>query len=288
MSAPEPMKRVSRRNPCPICDKPDWCLVSPDGSAAICARISEGSCKHCGDAGYLHILRYDPDWKHRPRVKNIRLKPIGVSSKAFAQMSSGYTAAVDLSELQTFADKLGVSAESLQRLDVGWTGDAWSFSMRDAEGHVIGIRLRNWAGRKWAVSGSKDGLFIPFGLSYGEELLICEGPTDLAALLDLGFDALGRPCCMGGKKLLAELVRRRRPSSIVVFSDNDEHSAGQRGAESLASMLVLYAPSLRVIYPPGGFKDARQWKQAGATQQDVQAVIDAAAVLTLKTGRPGQ
>ena len=43
--------------PCPVCGKPDWCLVAEDGSAAICARIEEGSVKRCGDAGWLHILR---------------------------------------------------------------------------------------------------------------------------------------------------------------------------------------------------------------------------------------
>ncbi len=31
--------RVTRQNRCPVCGKPDWCLVSPDGEAAICARI---------------------------------------------------------------------------------------------------------------------------------------------------------------------------------------------------------------------------------------------------------
>jgi len=40
MSA-EKMIRVSRRQPCPICGKPDWCLMAEDGSAAICARIEE-------------------------------------------------------------------------------------------------------------------------------------------------------------------------------------------------------------------------------------------------------
>jgi hypothetical protein len=34
--------RVSKRNRCPVCDKPDWCLLSEDGKAAICARIESG------------------------------------------------------------------------------------------------------------------------------------------------------------------------------------------------------------------------------------------------------
>ena len=46
--------RVSRRNRCPVCDKPDWCLISEDGKAAICARIESDT--KAGEAGWLHKL----------------------------------------------------------------------------------------------------------------------------------------------------------------------------------------------------------------------------------------
>jgi hypothetical protein len=48
--------RVNRDNPCPICGKPDWCLISHDGKAAICARIeSDRQAGHKG-AGWIHKL----------------------------------------------------------------------------------------------------------------------------------------------------------------------------------------------------------------------------------------
>jgi len=31
-------KEVSKNNPCPICDKSDWCAISPDGNAVVCNR----------------------------------------------------------------------------------------------------------------------------------------------------------------------------------------------------------------------------------------------------------
>ncbi len=46
--------RVNRNNPCPVCGKPDWCLIAADGQAAICARLD--SPEKCGDAGWLHKL----------------------------------------------------------------------------------------------------------------------------------------------------------------------------------------------------------------------------------------
>ena len=30
---------VSRREPCPICQKPDWCTVSNDGMMCVCKRV---------------------------------------------------------------------------------------------------------------------------------------------------------------------------------------------------------------------------------------------------------
>lgn len=46
--------RVTYSNPCPICGKPDWCLVSSDGNKAICQRIESN--RPWGNAGYLHVL----------------------------------------------------------------------------------------------------------------------------------------------------------------------------------------------------------------------------------------
>jgi DNA primase len=160
--------------------------------------------------------------------------------------------------------------------------------MTDSEGNVVGIRLRAPNGRKWSVRGGQEGLFIPADETVaGERLLICEGPTDTAALLDLGFSAVGRPSCTGGVTLLAELVKHHRPAEVVIVADAD--APGQRGAESLAAVLLAYSAAVRVIAPPSGVKDARAWKQAVATAADVLARIDAATIrkLTIKAERKG-
>jgi 5S rRNA maturation endonuclease (ribonuclease M5) len=182
---------------------------------------------------------------------------------------------------QQFAESLGLTIESLQRLKVGMQGyqhRVWTFPMRDGDGQITGIRLRLQSGRKLSVKGSKSGLFIPDGLS-GGRLVICEGPTDTAALLDLGFDAVGRPSCSGGVTHLRKLLQRLRPSSVVVVADSDPQ--GQNGAEKLAMDLLAYSPIVKVIVPPNGTKDARAWKNAGDTSADVEAAIDAAAVRSL-------
>jgi hypothetical protein len=58
----ESWPRVTRRDPCPICDHHDWCSVSPDGALAACNRVQEGSYRTIqtplGER-YLHRLRDD-------------------------------------------------------------------------------------------------------------------------------------------------------------------------------------------------------------------------------------
>jgi DNA primase len=155
--------------------------------------------------------------------------------------------------------------------------------MVDVFRRVLGVRLRTASGRKFSVTGGHDGLFIPINLETDLDasgrLLVTEGPTDCAAMLDFGFCAVGRSSCTGGVRLLVELAKQRRPAETIIVSDAD--TPGQRGAGNLAAVLLAYSPAVRIITPPTGIKDARQWKQRGATAADVAAAIDAAPVQRL-------
>ena len=279
MKATTDWRRVSRAEVCPICDRPDWCLLAgPEGNptAAICARIE--SPKRCGEAGWLHRLRGD-DRQWQPRRRTIRFERPAAAID-FERFAVDCQAAADGQHIAHLAESLGLSIDSLRRLRVGWSEchRSSSFPMSDAAGKVRGIRLRTPYGRKFAVRGGKEGLFLPADLD-GGGLLITEGPTDCAALLDLGFAAVGRPSCTGGIKLLVDLVKRRQPSQVVIVSDAD--AAGQHGANDLASAMQAYAQAVRVITPPDGIKDARQWKQRGATHEQIKSAIDVAPVRRL-------
>ena len=78
-------------------------------------------------------------------------------------LADRYKAAADPARIDRLAGLLGVSTASLARLGIGWCGSSrtWSFPMTDAAGRVRGIRLRTDEGRKFAVRGGHDGLFIP-------------------------------------------------------------------------------------------------------------------------------
>ncbi len=291
-------QRVSKRRPCPVCGKADWCMYTGDDdapAAAICARIE--SSRRAGEAGWLHRLRDDDGWQPTRR----RTVRVPVATEASGEKPildfTGYARycalAVHPQALCWLADELGLTAESLRRLQVGWSRrhNAWTFPMRDAAGNVTGIRLRVADGRKLAVKGGKEGLFIPDGLlagtlPEGAPLLIAEGATDAAALWGLGYFVVGRPSCTGGVKHLVALVKRLNSSDVVIVADADE--PGQRGADRLASVLLAYVPAVRVVTLAA--KDARAWvqfvqagvpEQAAETAEVLNRIIDAAPVRRL-------
>jgi hypothetical protein len=204
-----------------------------------------------------------------------------------ARLAAEFRQALDPGRLLQLATGLGLTTNSLRALGVGWSEAhrAWTFPMLDSAGRVLGIRLRLQGGRKLAVRGGREGLFLPPDLlrpdrDHLERLLICEGPTDTAALLDMGFaDVAGRPSCTGGVRLLVDLVRARRPGDVVIVSDADE--PGRVGATFLASALRVHVPQVRVVEPPAGTKDAREWLRRGGRAADVEQAVEAARPKTL-------
>lgn len=273
---PAGFHRPKRGERCPVCGRKDWCLVSDDGARALCKRMpSQAQWK---DAGWLHVI--GKSWP-RPTTRPAA-EPV-VSGPELSLMARQYRTAVNPQRVERLADSLGLTASSLYRLDVGWSVKhrAWAFPMTDAAGKVRGIRLRTDDGRKFSVKGGREGLFVPRDLG-PSALLVCEGPTSCAALLDLGFDAVGRPSCTGGGELLCGLLRQRR-RDVVIFGDHDTEKTrpdgstfrpGQDGAERLAAEVAALCRSVKVVIPPNA-KDARDWKNAGATRAVIEAVIRA-------------
>lgn len=136
-------------------------------------------------------------------------------------------------------------------------------------GNTIGIRLRRPMGRKFCITGSRAGLFIPAALDTDAQLLIAEGESDTAALLDLNFAVIGRPGCASGVGLIVNFCRRHGAHDVVVVADQGQ--PGQHGAARLAASLRAKCPLVRVITPPAA--DARAWRQQGATSAQMLQLI---------------
>lgn len=269
-------QRVSKAKPCAVCGKADWCGIAEDGSACICMRVESGQPTRNG--GWLHRLQPE----NAPRsTRVLSMRSSDDRRSAFGALARKYAKAASPEQFQALSRNLGVSEKSLRRLCVGWAPEygAWTFPMRNCLDEVTGIRLRFPNGKKLSIKGGREGVFIPTGLEGGGQLLIGEGPTDTAAMLDLGFNVIGRPSCTGGVKLLIGFMKRLKPERVVVLADQDE--PGRRGADRLASRLLLHIPDVQMIWPPSSVKDARAWKRSGATAADIQAAVDSARVRKL-------
>lgn len=241
--------RTSPKTPCPICKKPDWCMIGE--KFVLCNR--EPSSMPASGGGYLHRIDgkrpvYKPPPKAQPEAPKVD----------FRAMLSTWAAQAP-NTLPALADSLGVSVATLQALGATWANwhRAWAFPMADAWGNVVGIRLRNEFGRKWAVKGSSQGIFLP-SVPHGNMLFVCEGPTDTAAILTLGMFAVGRPSCNGGALEIRALCRRLKITKTVILADHDD--PGQDGARRFAAQLLT---QWTIWTPPA--KDAREWLRLGGT-----------------------
>lgn len=244
--------RVTKRNPCAICQKTDWCTVSANGKIAFCMRVE--STKQAKNGAWIHYLT-EPI-KPAPPPKREKEPP--VAQPEMARLAVTYYERCEHPEL--LANALGVSAESLRREGMGYDGKNWSFPMFDACRRVIGIKLRPPAGKKFCVPGSHLGINWPKDLSGKPPLVVCEGETDTAAALDLGFDAIGRPSCSAGVEIILGFLNRQRYPHVWIFADRDD--PGIKGAKGLAAVVKPMARGVKILHCPW-HKDLREWLQHG-------------------------
>jgi hypothetical protein len=223
------------------------------------------------------------DWTRTRRI------PVEYDSRTnWADLAASYRKCVDLAHLQRLAARLSLDPETLRRFGIGWSPahGAWSFVMRNGRGNAVGVHLRRDYGQKRSVKGSRLGLFLPDNLEdMAGPLLLPEGLSDAATLVEMGFAAGGRPSCDAGKRDVVDLVRRLEVKQAVVVADSDP--PGRRGAANLASVLRLYVKDTRIIAPPPEIKDVRSWYIAGATKDDLIGAIAAAPARRLVVRQGG-
>lgn len=265
--------RVSKRHPCPCCSHFTWCSYSPSENLLVCMRTP--SDKPCKSGGWLHPLDGEalatlPKKEWRPPVPVIDFT------------GHALTCVEALTHPEVLANMLHVSERALERLQAGWDTErqAYTFPMRFPQEKIIGIQLR-YPDRKLAITGSRNGLFWPEGVEIEDELLIlCEGYSDCAALLDLGYAAIGRAGCQGCVQMITSVLQQRR-RHVVIMADHDMPKQrpdgtvwrpGQDGANQLAAAIRPHVRSVKVVKPPFN-KDIRGWVQRGASRVAVDALI---------------
>jgi hypothetical protein len=268
-------QRTSKDRPCPKCGRQSWCYFLAAGDAVWCGRESHGGrpCK----GGWIHKL--DGATSAAPAT---RPPAAPVDRTAIAKFARDARRTCTTDQVRALAQELAVGPDALERLGAGWATweqvealdtrcnhrGLWTFPMSrpmDPRPAVVGVRVRTPDHKgKFSVTGSDgSGLFIPTGLQPRGLLIAPEGPTSTAALLTAGFAAVGRPNCRAGGAYLGQLCRRLRPATLVILGDNDLKDdgrwPGREGAEAVAAELEAAVADTRVVLPPDGVKDARDW-----------------------------
>lgn len=261
------MERIADLNiPCPICHHPDWCLMDPQGGAVICARIQNGSIKRCGQAGWLHIIDRD---KFNPKRWTKMNKPTIDFTSKVEQYRHGLRQHREKARVIT--NSIGIQLRTAYDYDCGFDGRALTIPMHAANHMPIGIQRRFLDGTKRMVRGSKVGIFRPWFPPCGQSpsYLICEGFSDTATASELvgnQYHCIGKLNYNSGNDVIRELLSlARKKAEVVLLCDRDENDVGVMGAIGTAMAIQDLCWSIRILSPPPGVKDVRDWRRQGLT-----------------------
>ncbi len=236
--------------PCPICGRKKYCCITLDGRFILCTKVDTGAVKSVS-TGWLH--------RNTSGIRPVLIEPKDKPTCTFrAEMITEHTSTREA--VAPLAEFLGVTPESLLSLGCFRFTDrrepVWGFPMRDHTGKIVGIKCRNLRKRKWCVSGSSLGLYLPKTVDLKKPLFVCEGESDTAAMLSAGFQAIGRPSASTGTKDLIAYIGQK---PVTILADNDASGLGL--TESIRLWYCLNHKSCIVLNP--AYKDVREWFSSG-------------------------
>lgn len=232
MPLPSQYARISDMNMrCPICGKEGWCLLHRSGEQVICARVPSDDAR--GSMGWAH--RADAGEVTMP----VDTRKRRLTSFEIAEYYSSTTCPVDDPLFVNMGCILKLDPASLRSMYGGYDTDRaiLTFPMFNGKLEMTGVRFRRRDGRKFSLKGGREGVFLSVGCRFDQPLIVAEGPTDCAALAELGFqNILGLPNCCGGFEVVKKILGPAPRTPVLIVSDPDD--PGIAGAERLATTLV--------------------------------------------------
>lgn len=231
-------RRVTEECPCPICDRPDWCLIHNGGLVCICSRVKSKDKR--GEAG----------WYHKIKGATKKLPPPTVKEYLSVAKVAGYLHSLPPATemLARQAELLGLSLDSVVQFYARYDAEkaVVAFPMLDDKRRPVGVRFRRADSRKWALKGGKEGVFISRSFRPDKPVFVAEGPSDAATLVDSGLtNVLGRPSCSGGTAIIKSLMKSYRQTPVIIMADPGP--PGETGAADLAN--ALPNPSIVILGP---------------------------------------
>ncbi|QDS99345.1 DUF3987 domain-containing protein [Adhaeretor mobilis] len=242
-SSDTPWREATKSDPCPICEKPDWCALCGPTRApevVVCMRVESGNQR--GNGGWLHRLRTpDSDTNPAHRRKSGILSSAPTSPKP---KSSGPSFPTTTSALAHLESRLGSIADMwhYRNAEGAFVGGIVRFET--SEGKTIRPISRNGAGL-WTLKAmtTPRPLYRLYELltEYRKEepIYITEGEKCAEALRGIGLQATTSAGGSSGAKQTdwSPLAGRE----CILIADND--LPGHKYAEEVAQLLRELQPS---------------------------------------------
>lgn len=142
-------RRVTARDPCPICGRKKWCQVTRDGRLAHCMWEARGSIKRAKDDGYIHVLIHDAPQILKANFHHTILDDTKVSSELapLEIRDAAYSKLLELSpawkyERELITGERGLLARGFKAADISRFGAFPARAVeRDALAQVINESL---------------------------------------------------------------------------------------------------------------------------------------------------
>jgi hypothetical protein len=237
---PEPFAheyRVTRSSPCPVCEKPDWC-VGGDGWA-ICQRVESG--EQWGAAGWLHRMGNDSPESlvRRGRAITIRRKVRGELYKAPKPAKLYAWAVPTAAAIYCYNLPNGDPHYRKLRYQNADGSKATPFQVYDPT-------LDLWREGTGCMEGVERVLYHVERLAGFQTIAIVEGEKCADTLWDYGVAATTSGSCRSWEDRFAQWFIGK---TVVVFPDEDID--GHEYAEKVARSLRPVVRSLKVVRLPG-------------------------------------
>lgn len=275
-----------RKTPCPVCGHKGWCAFKrTEPNKVMCMRVYDRPNRAGGqvhDLGSCHELPRQPIPEPKPHnskadiQRKMALAWAHTTRRGIELLSELIAKRMSLSHTV----KVDIEPCSLEAVGACYTDTVWYFPMHDAAYQICGIRIRDSLHRKWAVRGSQNGLFFSSHWPTGKQpIWIVEGPTDCAAMHQIGLPCIGRPDARGCRDMLVSMMSNMGVSRCVIVADADRpdkmgRCPGPEGARDLAKDLQTRRIKSKIIRS-GHYKDALEAVMVGGWKaSDFRRIAD--------------
>jgi hypothetical protein len=184
-------------------------------------------------------------------------------------------------QVDALVKAFGIDARTWLRLRVGWHESGFVFPLVDPLPDIVNYEVLSSERWPYPACPESGGVLLPDGVGQQPIVVITQGAANVAALLDMGFDAIGLPyngCRVDEVRVM--LAERPGWHEVVLLEERTKPGTNiSKATRALyAELQARLASGHRKVYslrPPVGVNNAYAWLKKGATEDDVMAVIDA-------------